>query len=77
MKIVLRYLAGRCANGAEADGGLLWHAVDTENKWKALCGAEPGRRSAGWAPWDPEDAEGKAVTCPRCLKRMQKIQAGK
>ena len=68
------YLAGRCANGAEQDGGTRWHAVPAES-WKALCGAEPGRRSAGWGPWDRREAEGQEVTCPRCLKRMTNKQA--
>lgn len=62
-----RYLAGRCANGAERDGGTLFHAVPAES-WKALCGSQPGRRSAGWGtPWKDE----QPVTCPRCLKRMK------
>ena len=72
MNILPRFLAGRCANGAEADGGLLWHAVDKDNKWIALCGAKPGKRSAGWAPWDTEDAKDHAVTCPRCLAKLKK-----
>lgn len=71
MAISPKYLAGRCANGAERDCGTLNHAVDSET-WKALCGAKPGRRSAGWRPEldnDPQYADLK-VTCPRCLKKM-------
>lgn len=56
-----RRLSGRCSNGAERDGGAVYHAVAG---WRAACGAEPGRRSAGWS-----QHAGEAVTCPRCLKR--------
>lgn len=56
-------LAGRCANGAERDGGARYHAVPASGA--ALCGAKPGRRSAGWSPY-----EGPAVSCPRCLARQ-------
>lgn len=59
-----RRLAGRCADGAERDGGSLWHAVPAR-AWKALCGAEPGRRSAGWS-----QRVGDAVTCPRCARKL-------
>jgi len=68
-------LTGRCANGAERDRGKLYHAVpigninlDTfhDSNWgKAMCGAEPGRRSNGWS-----DCKGREVTCPRCAKRL-------
>lgn len=64
------YLAGRCHDGAQKDGGTLWHAVPVTS-WKALCGAEPGRRSAGWAPWD-ESERVHEVTCPRCKKVLAK-----
>ncbi len=64
------YLAGRCRDGRQADGGHLWHAV---SGWKALCGAAPGRRSAGWAPWD-EAERTHQVTCPRCKKALAKQQ---
>jgi hypothetical protein len=57
-------LAGRCRDGAERDGGSLYHAV-ARGAWRALCGAEPGRQSAGWSAH-----AGAAVTCPRCLGRM-------
>lgn len=57
----IRRLVGRCSNGCEADGGKRWHIVIGD---KALCGAEPGRRSAGWSAVETEQA-----TCPRCLKR--------
>jgi hypothetical protein len=59
-------LAGRCANGAERDHGSLWHAV---RDGEAVCGATPGRRSVGWSTYTKL---GKAATCPRCVKKLQK-----
>lgn len=64
--IVFSYLAGRCANGAERDGGTLYHAV---RGWRALCGAEPGRASAGWS-----SHLGTKATCPRCLAKLARIE---
>lgn len=58
-------LAGRCANGAERDSGTLYHAIQLGD-YKAMCSAEPGRRSAGWSPY-----HGDNVTCPRCLRILQ------
>ena len=60
-------LAGRCANGSELDSGMRWHAV--ADGYAALCGAKPGRRSAGWSSWY---VKGQEVTCPRCLKKLSK-----
>lgn len=57
-------LSGRCGDGAERDGGTRYHAVAG---WRALCGAAPGRASAGWS-----EHEGHAVTCPRCEKKINK-----
>lgn len=62
-----RRLAGRCADGAERDGGSLFHAVKNES-WVAICGAQPGRRSAGWS-----QHIGDVVTCSRCLARLRKL----
>jgi len=59
-------LAGRCANGSELDSGIRWHAVVDG---KALCGAIPGRRSVGWSSYTKLHQE---VTCPRCLKKINK-----
>ena len=59
-------MTGRCASGAEADGGRRFHAVhvDQDSPWsQALCGARPGQRGNGWS-----DTHGDTVTCPRCLK---------
>jgi hypothetical protein len=57
-------LAGRCANGNERDGGKQFHAVEWP-KGRALCGAKPGRLSS-WS-----EHNGDAVTCPRCVARLQ------
>lgn len=82
--IVVRRLVGRCADGAELGGGLLWHALETGvvglavagvvvsigRGWVALCGARPGRHSAGWSQDD-----GPGVTCPRCLRQLARRAA--
>ncbi len=57
-------LTGRCSNGAERDGGRLYHAV---KGIRALCGKQPGRRS-DWGVYP-----GKAVTCPRCIARLENL----
>lgn len=59
-------LTGRCANGAERDSGRLYHAVPDDG-YIALCGAKPGRRSAGWS-----SHLGTEVTCRRCLRKLMK-----
>jgi hypothetical protein len=63
-------LSGRCANGNEADQGSVVHliadngyTVDYSHR-RALCGREPGRRSAGWT----SRPIGTNVTCKRCAK---------
>jgi hypothetical protein len=62
-----RTMTGRCANGAERDHGTRTHAVKF-GQYKAICGAEPGRRSVGWStPWN-----GRDITCPRCIKRLER-----
>jgi hypothetical protein len=58
-------LLGRLANGFEMDHGIRIHAVKLDSR-RALCGAEPGRRSVGW------NREVKPVTCPRCMKKLEK-----
>ena len=68
MNITPLQLTGRCLNGAERDRGKRVHAV-ADGAWKALCGAAPGRHSAGWSSHpDPE------VTCPRCLKKLDAVE---
>lgn len=67
----VRMLAGRCVNGSELGSGTRWHAVPIGEHgmaWTALCGAKPGRRSAGWSSWI---VRGQAVTCPRCSKKLE------
>lgn len=72
--IRIRYLVGRCANGAERDKGRLWHAI---NKQRALCGAKPGRRSAGWGPFPPirKGEVPERPTCKKCLRKLNKIES--
>jgi len=67
-----RRLTGRCWNGAERDSGHVYHAVSPENAayGKALCGAQPGLRSNGWA-----ELLGPAVTCPKCAQKMARLQS--
>ena len=64
----IRRLTGRCANGAERDGGSRWHAINPATH-KSLCGAKPGRRSNGWG-WE----HGDDVTCPRCLAVIESAE---
>lgn len=59
-------LAGRCANGSELDHGTRWHAVKP-GEYRAVCGAKPGRRSAGWSSYT---TLGQIATCPRCIKKL-------
>jgi hypothetical protein len=65
-------LMGRLASGQELGAGVRVHAVPGTTQHyghgKALCGAEPGRRSGGW---DVEFYAGKPVTCPRCVKKVR------
>jgi len=57
-------LTGSRANGAEADGARLYHAVPRKSQ-RALCGAKPGRRS------DWSFMPGERVTCTRCVARIE------
>jgi hypothetical protein len=59
-----RTMTGRCANGAQRDSGVLYHAVRL-GEWQAVCGAKHGRRSR-WSEY-----HGESVTCKRCLKRLE------
>jgi len=72
--------AGRCANGAERDGGTLFHArlLKKNNtregyypQWKPVCGSAPGPRSAGWSEWRPSPDQ--PVTCTRCLAKLKRM----
>ncbi len=63
-----RQLAGRCLNGAERDHGLVIHAV---NHMGSLCGAKPGRLSAGWVePYHDE----QQINCEKCTKRISALR---
>lgn len=58
---------GRCANGFERDKGRVVHLAEVfccgSPSWRpALCGAKPGRLSAGWS----ELPLAYRVTCKRC-----------
>jgi len=68
--------AGRCANGAERDGGTLFHARLLDNEcfpeWEPVCGSAPGPRSAGWSTWRPSPDQ--PVTCTRCLAKLKRIR---
>lgn len=62
-----RKLAGRCANGFERDRGSVVHLLPLESAWKAFCGKEPGRLSAGWV--EPTSLISKWKLCPRCWRK--------
>ena len=62
-------MAGSCRNGFERDSGRRFHAVPKDD-YRAVCRAEPGRRSVGWST-----SPGDKVTCPRCLARLEKQAA--
>ena len=62
MTLWILRLASRCVESGERDGGTRYHALPEQSR-KALCGATPRRRSAGWSPY-----AGQAVTCSRCLR---------
>ena len=66
-------LAGRCADGMERGHGVRVHGLlnvrrnfFTDVYGEALCGAKPGRRSAGWTALD-----GREITCQRCLRKLK------
>jgi hypothetical protein len=70
-------LAGRCANGYERGQGVRVHAVPytddlARNGYaiqRALCGAKPGPRSAGWSY-----SGMRLVTCPTCLRALERAK---
>ena len=63
-------LAGRCANGYERGQGVRVHAVPHSQELerngyaiqRAVCGAKPGPRSAGWIY-----SGMRPVTCHKCV----------
>jgi hypothetical protein len=62
------YLTGRGRTGSDSTGPRI-HALEdgTSEFGKAICGAEPGRRSNGWSEY-----RAPAATCPKCLKKLEK-----
>lgn len=70
-------LTGRCANGAERDGGIRTHAVPAHamnplrvQQWgTALCGAKPGRLSNGWDEVDGPETP----SCRRCCAAADRL----
>jgi hypothetical protein len=62
-------MLGSCRNGNESDKGFRIHAVEG---WAALCGKEPGHRSAGWQLYPDRVLPLSQVTCPRCKARLIK-----
>ena len=60
----VHHLAGLRA--VRTSSGASYHAIPAEgHRWiRAICGATPGSRSAGWT------VTGDEVTCPRCQQRM-------
>jgi hypothetical protein len=62
-------MLGRLSNGFESDHGTRYHAVKFGSH-KAVCGAQPGRRSVGWT-FDPR-GHGKEITCPRCIAKLKR-----
>jgi len=67
-------LSGRCANGAERDGGHVAHVVFADParlgapQWGlAACGVMPGRLSAGWSEVDGAEVP----SCPRCRRQLE------
>lgn len=76
--VVAAKLAGRCADGLERGQGVKMHALlasqvrgnFNEALGKALCGAEPGRRSVGWTV-----CVGQDISCPRCNRAISRAGA--
>lgn len=69
-RIFYAYLTGRNRTATERTGHL-FHAIQGEDNYypgfgKAICGAQPGRRSNGWSEHRSDYA-----TCPKCLKKLQ------
>lgn len=69
MKYSTVYKGGRCWNASHRDAGTIVHVIEGESPngyWggKALCGAEPGRGSYGWADTN------KKTSCKKCLTKI-------
>lgn len=70
MQYTPKHMTGRCRSGGD-NTGVVAHAVPA-GQWAALCGKEPGRLSAGWSEYIDD-----AVTCPRCLRKIEKMKEPK
>ena len=62
------------ANCRDMGSGSLNHAVEFGTYEKAECGRQPAYNGFGWIPSDILKAAGRKVTCPRCLKKLEKIE---
>ena len=63
------HLAGQCRTGSDRTGYVV-HLLPEGNNWKALCGTEPGKRSAGWSEYTDQE-----LTCVDCKSRFTQLQA--
>jgi len=75
-------MLGRLTDGAERDHGSYVHALYKAEVFspripdmlitveKSICGKKPGKRSVGWS--DNDNDNDKPITCPKCLKRLEK-----
>jgi hypothetical protein len=46
--------------------------TDYVERYVALCGTKPGPRSVGWDFQNGASTVDNVVTCPRCLKKLEK-----
>jgi hypothetical protein len=67
--MIYSYLTGRGRTATDGMGVQI-HAIKGGDSYphfgKALCGAQPGKRSNGWSDYRADYA-----TCPRCLKKLE------
>lgn len=65
-----RMKAGPLRNGAERGHGSVFHAVpvDGHDLTPSLCGQRP---AIMWSSWR---RDGQQITCPRCLKKLNRNQ---
>lgn len=59
----ITHLAGQCRSGSDSRGYVTHLVIG----WKAACGKEPGKRSAGWSEYNDHE-----ITCPKC-KRLAEV----
>lgn len=65
MTYYARSLSGRCRSGSDLTGTVVHLTIDgAYGLGRALCGKQPGRRSAGWSSW-----EHAAPTCRKCIEK--------